>query len=176
MTTFAEREAKLEKATEALLQEAKDEKKLIRLAGNDFEELREEIVFAGLRVRKFPLRKTPKELGDPERKQLQASVAAAVAANRKYDEALHAHLMDMIELQTAPHRLVVAILRQRRKNLGDHLYADQINAAFGKYLVVGARYTLASDLTDFVVTYSNGFTNPGRFNRSLAMAFVAVRY
>ena len=52
----------------------------------------------------------------------------------------------------------------------------QLEQPFGKYLVVGARYTLASDLTNFSVTYANGFTNPGRFNRSLAMAFVAVRY
>ena len=52
----------------------------------------------------------------------------------------------------------------------------QIEQPFGKYLVVGARYALAVDLTDFVVTYSNGFTQPGRFTRNLAMGFVAVRY
>jgi hypothetical protein len=52
----------------------------------------------------------------------------------------------------------------------------QIEQPFGKYLVVGLRYALAADLTDFVVEYSNGFTNPGRFVRSLLMGFVAVRY
>ncbi len=52
----------------------------------------------------------------------------------------------------------------------------QIEQPFGRYLVVGLRYALAADLTDFVVEYSNGFTNPGRFTRNLLMAFVAVRY
>ena len=52
----------------------------------------------------------------------------------------------------------------------------QLEQPFGKYLVVGARYALAANLTDFVVTYSNGFSNPGRFTRNLVMAFVAVRY
>lgn len=52
----------------------------------------------------------------------------------------------------------------------------QIEQPFGKYLVVGLRYSLAADLTDFVVEYSNGFSNPGQFVRSLLMGFVAVRY
>jgi hypothetical protein len=52
----------------------------------------------------------------------------------------------------------------------------QLEQAFGKFLVVGARYTIAADLTDFVVEYANGFVDPGRFTRHLAMAFVAVRY
>ncbi|PRP91323.1 hypothetical protein ENSA5_55890 [Enhygromyxa salina] len=52
----------------------------------------------------------------------------------------------------------------------------QLEQPFGKYLVVGARYAVAADLTDFVVEYANGFTSPGRFSRHLAMAFVAVRY
>jgi hypothetical protein len=52
----------------------------------------------------------------------------------------------------------------------------QLEQPFGKYLVVGARYALAADLTDFVVEYANGFSAPGRFTRSLLMGFVAVRY
>ena len=64
MSTFAEQDAKLEKATEAILQATKDEKQLVRMAGRDFEDLREEIVFAGERVRKVSLRKTPKTLDD----------------------------------------------------------------------------------------------------------------
>ncbi len=52
----------------------------------------------------------------------------------------------------------------------------QVEHPFGKYLVVGARYSLAADLTDFVVEYANGFSNPGRFTRNLAMVFAAVRY
>jgi hypothetical protein len=52
----------------------------------------------------------------------------------------------------------------------------QIEQPFGKYFVVGMRYVLAADLTNFVVEYSNGFTQPGRFTRNLLMGFVAVRY
>lgn len=52
----------------------------------------------------------------------------------------------------------------------------QLEQAFGKYLVVGLRYALAADLTDFVVEYTNGYTDAARFNRSLLMGFVAVRY
>lgn len=52
----------------------------------------------------------------------------------------------------------------------------QLEQPFGKYLVVGLRYALAADLTDFVVEYSNGFVKPGRFVRNLVMGFVAVRY
>jgi hypothetical protein len=52
----------------------------------------------------------------------------------------------------------------------------QLEQPFGKYLVVGARYAAAADITNFVVTYANGFTDPGRFNRHLVMAFAAVRY
>jgi hypothetical protein len=52
----------------------------------------------------------------------------------------------------------------------------QIEQPFGKYLVVGLRYALAADLTDFVVEYTNGFTNPAKFTRNLLMGFVAVRY
>ncbi|NVB39095.1 hypothetical protein G6O69_14725 [Pseudenhygromyxa sp. WMMC2535] len=52
----------------------------------------------------------------------------------------------------------------------------QIEQALGKYFVVGARYAVAADLTDFSVTYSNGFSQPGQFSRHLLMAFGAVRY
>lgn len=52
----------------------------------------------------------------------------------------------------------------------------QIEQPFGKYFVVGMRYALAADITNFVVEYSNGFTQPGRFTRNLLMGFVAVRY
>ncbi|EDM80288.1 hypothetical protein PPSIR1_36597 [Plesiocystis pacifica SIR-1] len=52
----------------------------------------------------------------------------------------------------------------------------QLEQALGKYFVVGGRYALGADLTDFQVTYSNGFTQAGRFNRSLLMVFGAVRY
>jgi hypothetical protein len=52
----------------------------------------------------------------------------------------------------------------------------QLEQPFGKYLVVGGRYAVAADLTDFVVEYVNGFTSPARFSRHLLMAFVAVRY
>ena len=52
----------------------------------------------------------------------------------------------------------------------------QLEQPIGKYLVVGLRYALAADLTDFVVNFDNGFSNPARFTRNLLMAFVAVRY
>jgi hypothetical protein len=52
----------------------------------------------------------------------------------------------------------------------------QLEQPFGKYLVVGGRYAIAADLTDFVVEYTEGFTSPARFARHLLMAFVAVRY
>jgi hypothetical protein len=52
----------------------------------------------------------------------------------------------------------------------------QLEQAFGKFLVIGARYSVAADLTDFVVEYANGFINPARFNRHNVMAIVAVRY
>jgi hypothetical protein len=52
----------------------------------------------------------------------------------------------------------------------------QLEQPFGKYLVVGLRYALAADLTDFEVEYANGFSNPGKFVRNLVMGFVAVRY
>jgi len=55
----------------------------------------------------------------------------------------------------------------------------QLEQPFGKYLVVGARYALAADLSDFVVIYpgeTEPFANPARFTRNLLMAFVAVRY
>lgn len=52
----------------------------------------------------------------------------------------------------------------------------QLEQPIGKYLVVGARYAVAADLTDFVVDYVDGYSNPGRFTRNLLMAFVAVRY
>lgn len=52
----------------------------------------------------------------------------------------------------------------------------QIEQPFGKYFVLGARYALGADLTDFAVDYSNGFSQQGQFIRNLAMVFVAVRY
>jgi hypothetical protein len=52
----------------------------------------------------------------------------------------------------------------------------QLEQPFGKYLVIGLRYALAANLTDFVVEYANGYSDPGRFTRSLLMGFVAVRY
>jgi hypothetical protein len=52
----------------------------------------------------------------------------------------------------------------------------QVEQPFGKYLVVGARYAVSADLTDFIVEYSNGFIDPGGFVRHLALGFVAVRY
>lgn len=55
-------------------------------------------------------------------------------------------------------------------------FNTQLEQPFGKYLVVGLRYAVVADLTDFVVEYSNGYTNPGRFVRNLLMGFVAVRY
>jgi hypothetical protein len=61
-------------------------------------------------------------------------------------------------------------------------FSVQIEQPFGKYAVVGARYTAAADLTDFGVTYSaldaagNPTFDEGAFNRHLAMVFAAVRY
>ena len=52
----------------------------------------------------------------------------------------------------------------------------QLEQALGKYFVVGARYAVAADLTDFAVLYSNGFEQAGRFSRHLLMGFAAVRY
>lgn len=52
----------------------------------------------------------------------------------------------------------------------------QLEQPFGKYLVVGLRYLLAADLTDFVIHYPNGTSNPGQFVRNMVMGFVAVRY
>lgn len=52
----------------------------------------------------------------------------------------------------------------------------QLEQPFGKVFVVGARYSLAADLTDFVVQYDNGFENPGRFVRNMVLLFAAVRY
>jgi hypothetical protein len=52
----------------------------------------------------------------------------------------------------------------------------QLEQPFGKYLVVGLRYVLAADLTNFVVEYANGDVNPGQFVRNMLMGFVAVRY
>ena len=52
----------------------------------------------------------------------------------------------------------------------------QVEQPFGKYLVVGARYSIAADITNFVVEYANGFVDPGGFVRHFAMGFVAVRY
>lgn len=52
----------------------------------------------------------------------------------------------------------------------------QLEQPFGKYLVVGARYSVAADITNFVIEYANGFVDPGGFVRHFAMAFVAVRY
>jgi hypothetical protein len=52
----------------------------------------------------------------------------------------------------------------------------QLEQPFGKYLVIGARYAIAADLTDFVVEYANGFVDPAGFTRHLLMAFAAVRY
>ena len=52
----------------------------------------------------------------------------------------------------------------------------QIEQAFGKIWVVGARYSLAANLTDFAVEFDNGFVSPARFTRSLLLVFAAVRY
>lgn len=52
----------------------------------------------------------------------------------------------------------------------------QVEQPFGKYAVVGARYAIAADLTDFTAEYANGFVDVGRFGRHLAMIFAAVRY
>jgi hypothetical protein len=55
-------------------------------------------------------------------------------------------------------------------------FSFQLEQAFGKYLVVGARYAVVADITDFEIQYANGFNQEGQFTRHLAMAFVAVRY
>ncbi|KIG13741.1 hypothetical protein DB30_07587 [Enhygromyxa salina] len=52
----------------------------------------------------------------------------------------------------------------------------QLEQPIGKYLVAGLRYAVAADLTDFVVDYADGYSNPGRFTRNLLMGFIAVRY
>ena len=55
----------------------------------------------------------------------------------------------------------------------------QLEQPFGKYAVVGARYTVAADITDFQVRYVDAFLNQfdeARFNRHLVMLFAAVRY
>ncbi len=52
----------------------------------------------------------------------------------------------------------------------------QLEQPFGKYFVLGGRYALGADMTDFRVTYENGFEQSGRFTRHLLMLFVAVRY
>lgn len=52
----------------------------------------------------------------------------------------------------------------------------QIEQPFGKFFVLGFRYAAGIDLTDFAVTYENGFTQPGQFSRHLLMLFAAVRY
>jgi hypothetical protein len=60
-------------------------------------------------------------------------------------------------------------------------YNLQVEQPFGKYMVIGARYAIAADLTDFAVTYVNPdpmkqVPDEGRFSRHLAMIFAAVRY
>lgn len=52
----------------------------------------------------------------------------------------------------------------------------QVEQAFGRIWVVGARYSLAADLTDFATEFSNGFTSPAQFARNLVLVFAAVRY
>ena len=52
----------------------------------------------------------------------------------------------------------------------------QIEQPFGKIWVIGTRYSLAADLTDFIVEFANGYEAPGRFTRNLVLIFAAVRY
>lgn len=59
----------------------------------------------------------------------------------------------------------------------------QLEQPFKKYLVFGARYGVAADITNFAVTYTPeftssamGYTDFAGFSRHLLMAFVAVRY
>lgn len=58
----------------------------------------------------------------------------------------------------------------------------QLEQPFGKYVVLGARYAIAADLSDFSVTYVNlvqpnlQVPDEARFSRHLAMIFAAVRY
>jgi hypothetical protein len=52
----------------------------------------------------------------------------------------------------------------------------QLEQPLGRFAVIGARYSVASDITNFVATYANGFVDPAGFTRHLAMVFAAVRY
>jgi hypothetical protein len=52
----------------------------------------------------------------------------------------------------------------------------QVEQPFGKIWVIGARYSLAADITGFAVEFDNGFVSPARFTRNLLMVFAAVRY
>ena len=52
----------------------------------------------------------------------------------------------------------------------------QVEQSFGRIWVIGARYSLAADLTDFATEYSNGFVSPSQFARNLVLVFAAVRY
>ena len=52
----------------------------------------------------------------------------------------------------------------------------QVEQPLGKYFVLGARYALGADLTNFAVEFANGFVQDGRFTRNLLMVFGAVRY
>ena len=55
----------------------------------------------------------------------------------------------------------------------------QLEQPFGKYAVVGLRYTVSADITDFQVRYVDAFLNQfdeARFTRNLVMLFAAVRY
>lgn len=52
----------------------------------------------------------------------------------------------------------------------------QLEQSLGRFFVIGARYAISADITDFQVEYTNGFVDTAGFNKHLVMLFGAVRY